>query len=155
MYHVNKKAFNAIQPAAIVNNGAFTSQVIDTAGFAYLEIWVILGSIDATMAALKVQEADAKSSATALTSGADVTGTVVGTDANDGGTTSALPLATDDNKIVKFEIDLRGRKRYLQVQATAGNGASGTFLTALAELSRGAQVPTAAADKGASFVMRV
>jgi hypothetical protein len=156
VYEANTtKVFNAIRPAAIVNNTAFTSQVIDTQGFAYLEIWAVLGSIDATMAVLKVQEADAKTNATTLTSGTDITGTVVGTDNNDAGSASALPTSSDGNKVWKFEIDLRGRKRYLQLQATAGNGASGTFLTAVAELSRGAQVPTLAADKGAAAVMRV
>lgn len=155
MYGTDKKIVNAILPVAIVNNAAVSSLVIDTLGFAYLEIVVQLGATDIALTAFKVQEADAKSSATALTSGADVTGTVFGTDTADTGSASVLPGATDDNKIYKFEIDLRGRKRYLQVQATVGNGSTGAFLAAIAELSRGAQVPTTAADKGVAQLMRV
>ncbi len=60
----------------------------------------------------------------------DVTGLVYGTSAGIAGTTSALPTATDDNKCFKFEIDLRGRKRYLDLVATCGDGATGTFATA-------------------------
>lgn len=154
MYHVSQKNFNAIRPGASVSGGAFTSQVIDTLGFDYLKITAIFGAIGADVSALKVQESDTKTNATTLTSGADVTGTVVGTDNNDGGTTSTLPTtASDANKVVVFEIDLRGRKRYQQIQCTAGAGA--TYLTALAELSRGSQVPFTASDKGALEVMRV
>jgi len=155
VYHVNRKIVNAVIPATIVNNAAVSSLVIDTAGFEYLEIVVQLGATDIALTAFKVQEADAKTNSTTLTSGADVPGTVFGTDANDAGTTSTLPSATDDNKIYKFEIDLRGRKRYLQFQATVGNGATGAFIAAVAELSRGAQVPTSAADKGVAQLMRV
>jgi hypothetical protein len=155
VFHTDKKLVNAILPVAIVDNAAVSSLVIDTLGFGYLEIAVQLGATDIALTAFKVQEADAKTNSTTLTSGADVTGTVFGTDANDTGSTSTLPSATDDNKIYKFEIDLRGRKRYLQVQATVGNGSAGAFIAAIAALSRGAQVPTSAADKGVAQLMRV
>jgi hypothetical protein len=153
VYKTDKQIFNAIPPAASVNGAGFTSNVIDTQGYEYLELLAIFGAIGANVALLKVQESDAKTNATTLTAGADVPGTVVGTDTKDDGTASALPaLTTDNNKVWKFEIDLRGRKRYLQIQCTAGAGA--TFLTAIAELGRGAQLPTTAAQKGAAAVMR-
>jgi hypothetical protein len=153
MYQVNKKTFQAIVPVS-ANAGAFTSNVIDCLGYSYLEIIVQFGAIGADVTVLKVQEADAKSSATALTSGANVSGTVVGTDLTDAGATSALPTtASDANKFWKFEIDLRGRKRYQQIQVTAGAGA--TLCAAVAELSRAANVPVSAADKGAAAVLRV
>lgn len=155
MYSVNKKIVNAIIPVAIVNNAAVSSLVIDTLGFDYLEFIVQLGATDIALSAFKVQESDTKTNSTTLSSGADVTGTVFGTDANDAGSTSTLPSATDDNKIYKFEIDLRGRKRYLQVQATVGSGSTGAYVSGIAELSRGQQVPTTAADKGVAQLMRV
>jgi hypothetical protein len=152
MLPTTKKVFNAINPAS-ANGGAFTSNVIDTLGFDFLEIWAAFGSIGANVSALKVQEADAKTNSTTLTSGADVAGTVVGTDTNDAGGATTLPVGTTDNgKVWKFEIDLRGRKRYIQVQCTAGAGA--TLLAAVAELGRASQVPTTAADKGAAAVMK-
>ena len=155
MYHVNRKIVNAIIPVAIVNNAAVSSLVVDTLGFAYAEFIIQLGATDIALTAFKVQEADAKTNSTTLTSGADVTGLIFGTSANDTGSTSTLPSATDDNKVYKFEIDLRGRKRYLQVQVTVGNGSTGAFVAGVCELSRGANVPTTAADKGIAQLLRI
>lgn len=149
------KIVEVIAPAAIVDNASPTTNVIDTQGFRYCEIYVQLGAMDIAMTALKVQESDAKASATALTSGADITGTVMGTDANDTGSTSTLPSATSDNSFIKFEIDLRGRKRYLDLAATCGDGAAGTYISAFAILSRAEVAPVSAAQKGCAQVMRV
>lgn len=147
------KLVQAISPVSI-NGAAATSNVIDRSGFNYLEFIVQFGSIGANVATLKVQESDAISSGTALNGGVDVVGTRVGTDAKDDGAASALPVAaTDNNKNWKFEIDLKGRKRYLQVQVTAGAGA--TLVAGLAKVSQAENVPTLAADKGAAAVMRV
>lgn len=115
----------AIAPGAIVDNAAFTSNVIDRNDFAgadYMEFVGILGSIDATMATLKVVESDTKTNDTTL-----------------GGTPTEVmdattkPGADDDDEVFVLGVDLRKpRKRYLQLQATAGDGAAGTYLTALA-----------------------
>jgi len=122
---------------ALVNNATYTSYVIDTMGADFCSIDVIVGTTDAAMATLKVQESDTKSSDTALSSGADVTGAVFGTSTLptvDGGATSALPTATDDNKVFSTWINLQGRKRYLQLIAVAGNGTTGTYLSAMHKL---------------------
>ncbi len=154
MLHTDKKAFIVVPPVASINGAGAAALVIDTLGFQYLEIWMMLGALAADMTALKLQESDVKASATTLTSGVDISGTVFVTDTNDAGGATAYPTtASDANKIYKWEIDLRGRKRYILLVATAGAGA--TYIAALAELSRGAQVPTLAADKGAAVVMRV
>lgn len=143
----------AISPVSI-NAAAATSNVTDTLGYRYLVYEVAFGSIGASATVLKVQESDAKTSGTALNGGVDVTGAVVGTSTNDDGAASALPVATtDNNKTWRFEIDLKGRKRYLQVQVTAGAGA--TLVCALARLGRAEEVPTKAAKKGAKEVLRV
>lgn len=143
------------QPGAIVDNASLTTVALDTKGWGYVEILVIIGALDIAMTALKVQESDSTSDANTLSSGADVSGAVFGTSANDTGSTSALPIATDDNKLFKFEIDLKGRKRYLDVTATCGDGAAGTYICILAKLSKGEQVPTTAAQKGCSQILRV
>lgn len=119
------KRARVIDPAAIVDDAAFTSRVIDKTDFPgcdYIEIVGYLGSIDAEMAVLKVVESDTKSSDTALGgSPADVI------DA------TTKPGADDDGAMFVFGIDLRkARKQFLQLQATAGDGAAGTFLTAWA-----------------------
>lgn len=150
----NSKAFIVTPPAAIIDNAAVVTNVIDTLGFDHCLILVIIGAIDIDMTVLKVQEADAKSSSTALTSGADVTGLVYGTSTNIDGSTSALPTgASADNTIFAFDIDLRARKRYLDVAATCGDGAAGTYVTIVALLSRAEQAPTTAAGRGCAEVL--
>lgn len=142
-------------PSAIKDNTSLTTNVVDTLGYRFVEIYVMLGATDIALTALKVQEADAKTDATTLTSGADITGTVFGTDANDTGSTSTLPSATDDNKVYKFEIDMKGRKRYLKPTVTFGDGAAGGYGVAFAILKQGENIRGTAADKGIAQLMRV
>ncbi|VTS03557.1 Uncharacterized protein OS=Marichromatium purpuratum 984 GN=MARPU_09545 PE=4 SV=1 [Gemmata massiliana] len=137
-------------PAAIVNNAAFATATIDTLGFSYLEIFVAFGAMDIGSTLLKVQESDDPGMSGAV----DVVGTRVGTDPNDTGAASTLPSATSDNTMFKFEIDLKGRKRYLDLFLTGGNGATGTFAVAWANLHEGDSAPTSAADKGVAQLMR-
>lgn len=162
-YQVEKFVQNVVPPAAIVNNASVTANVIDTQGFRFLEVYVILGATDIALTALKLTESDVKSSGTALTSPADISaanassysgGTVMGTDKNDTGVTSTLPSATDDNHVFKFEIDLRGRKRYILPVITVGNGSTGAYVCVLAELSRGENMPGTAAGKNVTQLMR-
>ena len=97
------------------------------------------------MAALKVQEADAKSSDTALTSGADITGLSFA---------DALPSADADNTVYAFDIALTGgRKRYLDLVATAGDGSAGTYAVAWAVLGRGQEVPVTATARDLAAVL--
>lgn len=140
-------------PGAILDNTSPTTNVIDTAGFDHCLIVVQLGALDIAMTALKVQESDVAASGTALTSGADVPGLVYGTDKNIAGSVSALPVATDDNKFFGFDVDLRARKRYLDVVATVGDGAAGTFLNIFAILSRAEVMPVTAAQRGFGDVL--
>ena len=103
------------------------------------------------MAALAVQESEASD----MTGAVDVTGLVFGTSTNTAGSTSALPSATDDNKFFVFKIDLRGRKRYLDLIATAGDGTAGTFLTAFAILRPQGMSLDTATLQGISQALRV
>lgn len=145
-----QKFVSMTPPAAIVDNASYTTAEIDTIGWDYCQIVVYLGATDIAMAALAVTESDTSGSGHA-----NVTGLIFGTSTNIDGSTSTLPSATDDNKFFIFDIDLRGRKRYLDLTATAGNGTAGTFATAFAILSRGEDVGVNAAAVGASQVLRV
>jgi hypothetical protein len=145
----NDKFLSITPPGAIVDNASYTTASIDTAGFDYLRVFVYLGATDIAMAALKLQESDTDGSY------ADVTGLVYGTSVGIGGTTSALPSATDDNKAFVFEVDLRGRKRYFDLVATAGDGSAGTYLTAFALLSRAKDYPVSATERGFANILRV
>lgn len=146
----NTKLVSITPPATIVDNASYTTASIDTQGWDYMQVVVYLGATDIAMTALKLQESDTDGG-----SYADVTGLVFGTSSNIAGSTSTLPSATDDNKFFVFDVDLRGRKRYFDLVATAGDGTAGTFLTAFAILSRGKDQPVTAAERGASQILRV
>lgn len=136
------KKVNAIRPAAILDDASATASTIDCLGFNYCDIVCMLGATDIAMTALKVQESDDDSTY------ADVTGLVYGTSTNDAGSTSSLPSATSDNGLFGFAVDCRGRKRYLKLVATFGDGTAGGYIAALAILSRGEQGTTTAASAG-------
>lgn len=145
----DRKILAVTPPAAISDNASPATNVIDTIGYDYCVINVMFGAMDIAMAALKLQESDVKASATALTSGVDVTGAIFGTSNNDTGSASTLPSGTDDNTIVSIFVDLRGgRKRYLDLLLTTGDGAAGTYICAWAELWRGKDAPRTAAEAG-------
>lgn len=145
-----QKAFLVIPPAGIIDNASFAEIEIDTKGFRYCTVYACLGATDIAMAALKLQESDATGA-----DQVDVTGLVYGTSDNTEGSTSTLPSATDDGLVFGFDIDLRGRKRFLTLVATAGDGAAGTFLIGLALLGREEDGVATAALRGCSQMLRV
>jgi len=147
------KLVPVIYPAAIVDNASPTSVVVDTLGWNSIRYIVFLGATDIAMTALKLQEADAIDDANTLTSGADITGLIFGTSVNTAGSTSTLPSSGDDNKFFVFELPLKGRKRYLDLTATCGDGAAGTYITAWAELRSPSVAPITASGKGASQIL--
>jgi len=144
------KLVSITPPAVISDNATLTTGEIDTAGWEHLEIIVYEGATDIAMAALSVTESDTSGSGHA-----NVTGLVWGTSTNIDGSTSALPSATDDNLFQVAQIDLRGRKRYIDVTATTGDGAAGTYIAILGRLSRGEVTPTSASEAGANEILRV
>lgn len=146
----NTKFVSMTPPAAIVDNTSYTTAEVDTKGWDYAQIYCYLGATDIAMAALAVTESDTTGSGHA-----NVTGLVVGTSTNIDGSTSALPTSTDDNKCMIFDIDLRGRKRFLDLTATAGDGSTGTYMTAWCILSRGKEAPVSSSERGADEVLRV
>jgi hypothetical protein len=137
-------------PAAIIDNSAVTVAELDTLGFDYCEILVVIGATDIALTVCKVTESD-----TAGSGHADVTGLVYGTSTNIDGSTSALPAATDDDTFHSFLIDLRGRKRYLDMGLTVGDGTNGAFVTVIALLYRAKEGMQVAADYGCAEVLRV
>ena len=143
------KVVQVIQPAAAVNGAAFSTVEVDTLGFNYVTIYVALGATDVAATLLAVQESDTSGSGFT-----DIAGTRFGTDANDLGQTSTLPAATDDGKIFAIDLDLRSRKRYLDLNLTAASGTVGMFAVAWCVLSRGNDVPVTASDRGVSQIMR-
>jgi hypothetical protein len=144
------KYVQVIAPAAIVDDASFTTNEIDTLDFDYLTVVFNLGATDIAMAALKMQSSDTSGSGFA-----DVTGLDCNGDTDIDGSAAALPSATDDNSLVVFQVDLRGQKRYFDLVATAGNGSTGSFGSAVAILSKGAVSAVTSAAMGAETVLRV
>lgn len=135
------KRVGIVFPQAIVDNTDYvgssgsTPVSVDTKDYSVAAITVMLGATDIALAAFKVTESDDDSTYT------DVPGL-------DWSSDSSLPSATDDNGIFTAFIDLTARKRYLQLTLTAGNGASGTFAVAWADLAKGDTHPTTATARG-------
>jgi hypothetical protein len=116
----------------IDNTGATATDVeVDTLGYDYLTVIVQLGNVAANMTALKLQESDVTGSGEA-----DFTG----------GAFTAPTAAAGDNDVLVAFVDLRKRKRFISIVATAGAGA--TLISAIGILSRAEVTPTSATERG-------
>lgn len=122
-------------PGAIVDNAAFTTTEIDTVStgikYDWLTIALQLGALDIAPSVCKVTHSD--------TSGSGFT------DVSGG---SLSPVATDDNTRFVFHVDLRNKKRYIDFNLTGGDGAAGTYATAIGILTSGNEAPTTATMRG-------
>ena len=143
------KFVNLTPPGAIVDNASLTVAELDTLGWDYAEIFVVLGATDIALSALTLLEGDVSGTVAAVTAG------TWGTANNHVGDGSTLPAATDDDKCFKFELDLRKRKRYLDLTVTVGDGTNGAYVAVFALLSRGREAPQTASEKGCKEVIRI
>ena len=123
--------------AASVAASATHSHEIDTLGFKYASIDVVFSPFTAATAAyasvLKVQESDASGSGQADVTGLSIT-------AGAGSTTGANVGA-----VARFNVDLRGRKRYLTVVTSPGNTVA---IVTNARLAKAEQAATDATTAG-------
>jgi hypothetical protein len=132
-------------PGAIVDAGSFTCASVDTKGWDWCTIIILLGATDIAMAALKLQHADADSAHADITGGSFASATMTN------GSAAALPAAsgaTGDNTMHAIQVDCRNVKRFLKLVATAGDGSAGTYMTAFAILSRGKEAPNSLTERG-------
>ena len=149
MNNANAKWLPVLQPAANSTGAASTAE-IDTLGYGYLELLIMLGATDAALSVLKVVESDTTGDGSAV----DITGLVFGTSNTSEGVASVLPAANDDNKAYLFNVDLKGRKRFLTLKITAGTSTGGVLLAAIARLSRAAVAPKNAAGFNVSQALQ-
>lgn len=133
---LNQKIVGVTPPAAIVDNAAFTTASVDARGAGFVTFIVYLGALDIAVAAMKLRESDDDSTYT------DVPG------ADFSVSPATLPSATDDNKFYAVQVNMLGRKRYLDLSLTGGDGTVGTYATVFAILSRLATTPSTAAGRG-------
>lgn len=147
---MNYKLVSVTPPAAIVDNAALTTAYVDTAGFDHARFILHLGAMDIAMTELKLTECD-----TSGGSYTDVTGAVFGTSTDIDGSASTLPSATDDNKFFTIDVDLRGRKRYLDLSATCGDGSTGTYAEISCMLFRRDTMPITKTARGVGGALQV
>lgn len=133
----NLKFVPITPPGAIVDNAAFTTAAVDTKGFRHLTIVAIFGALDIAPASASIRHSDASDMSSPATLAT-------------GGTDFALATATDsDNLCHVFDVDLLGKKRYIDFEITGGDGAAGSYLSILAILSRPEESPNSASEHGA------
>lgn len=119
--HNNIAPKRGISPAAAVtDNTAIVSQIVDTRGFGSVEFLLLTGSladVDATFTVL-VEDGDAANlSDAAAVADAELLGTEV----------LAAPLFSDDDKV--FKIGYIGNKRYVRVTVTPGANTGNVFVS--------------------------
>jgi hypothetical protein len=127
--------------SASVAASATHSHEIDTIGYKYASIDVIYSPFTAATTSyasvLKVQESDASGSGQADVSGLSIT-------AGAGATTGAAVGA-----VARFNIDLRGRRRYLTVVTSPGNTVA---VVTNARLSKGESHAVTATEVGVNGI---
>lgn len=138
----NSKIVAITPPAAIIDNASATTASIDTKGFDWCDIYVHFGAMDIAAVAFKLQESDTDGSY------ADITGATFDGGTSVHGTTLALPSATADNGFWRMRVNLKARKRFLDLVLTLGDGSSGTYVCAWAVLSRAGQSPNTLTESG-------
>jgi hypothetical protein len=128
-----------------VASNATHSLEIDTLGFAFASIDVLFTPFTAaappTTAATVLRVAHSDTTGTAAQS--NISGLVSGTDF----TVAAGSTAVGVGYSHRFEVDLRGKRRYLTVFATPSSTCG---VITSCRLSKGETGPTATADKGVS-----
>jgi hypothetical protein len=138
------KKVQLVWPQARINNAAVVCASVDRKGFDYATIRVAIGATDVGFTTFKLQESDDNTTFTDIP-GADFSVAPL-----------SLPANASGNTLWEWQVDLRGsRKRYLRPALTVGNGASGAFVSATAELSRPEQSPYNAATQGLAGVATV
>jgi hypothetical protein len=128
-----------------ITTSATHSMEIDTLGFKVASIDVAFekvaaaGTNSAVALVLKLQHGDSTSSYS------DLSGYVGGTSF-----TIPTPANTTSDVVVRFDVDLRGKKRYLKVVAT-GNATGSVY--SVARLGKPEDGPDTATEKGASVAI--
>ena len=130
MNYIEGTKTSAKVTVAVQTNGTHSHE-IDTYGVDYVSVDVVYSTFSAATSAyasvLKVQQSD-----TAGSGQTDLSGFTVSTTGNAGATTG------NAGAVCRFNIDCRGKKRYLTVVTTPGNPAT---VATVARLAKGEDLP--------------
>lgn len=135
-----------VQPPASVASTATTTCQFDTIGYDYAVVDVLVGTqatTDPAITTIKWLEADADTNSSSMTAIVALTGGSA-TSTSAGYLIPAVTVTGLGGAAVQFQIDLRKRKRYLQLNITPGTT---LVLGAVAKLHRAEQSPLTAAAK--------
>lgn len=147
MLHLARSKTDANIGTADTTTSQTASHTIDTLGFAYASIDVVFepaaATTDAICRALKVEESDASGSGYA-----DITALV-------GGGTGGFTIPTSGSRtagsnVVRLNVDLRGKKRYLKVSATP---VAASVVASVVRLGRGEIGASDATSSGVQVVV--
>lgn len=147
MLHLANSLTNAFIGSADTTTSQTAQHTIDTLGYAYASIDVVFepaaATTDAICRVLKIEQSDASASGYA-----DVTALV-------GGGTGGFTIPTSGSKtsgsnVVRLNIDTRGLKRYLRVNATP---VAASVVASVARLGRGEAGSVDAASSGVQVVV--
>lgn len=121
--HNNIKVSRALSPAAAVtDNTAFVSQILDTQNFEHNEVVIQAGSLadaDATFTAL-LEESDAS----------DLSGGTAVDDADLLGTEALASFTYAEDNATK-KLGYKGKKRYIRLTITPANNTGNAFFAAV------------------------
>lgn len=143
---------NAASKHVLINSSGTTSGIttltgtVDTVGYNYAQIAIYASSdaaLHTTAANNALEEADA-STGTYVAVSAAAPGT--------GWTVSTATIASTGPKIV-YNVDLRGRKRFLKV--TGGLAATANAITIAATLHKGSDAPVSASEQGSGQAVTI
>lgn len=154
MNSANARWFQHIAPSATNSSSTSTTTAFDTAGYDYLELVFSQGTVSTglTLSTLALQEGDSSTTATT-----NITGAIAGTSTPlfaSAGAGSNLPSSSTNGTLQVFNIDLKGRKRWMNLSAIASSS-TGLPCDAIARLSRSERAPESAAQYGANQVFQV
>ena len=144
------KVLNLTPPAALVDNASLTITELDTLGYDYAVIELILGATDINVSAMILTEGDTSGSGHANITLSNFDG-----QEESDGTTAALPTALQDNGIFRWELDLTKRKRYIDATITIADGTAGGYYVVRAELFRAKETPATTALRGLTACIRI
>jgi len=144
------KVLNLTPPGALVDNASLAVTELDTLGYDYAVIELILGATDIACSAMILTDGDTSGSGHANITASNFNGQLEAD-----GTTAALPSATDDNGIFRWELDLTKRKRYIDATITVGDGTVGGYYVVRAELFRAKETPSSITNRGLSGLIRI
>ena len=155
----NVKKVIALAPITVadpITSAGVTS--IDTLGFDYAVIDLMIGVTNGALTTLKVLQSDTSLNAANWHNATDVVvdfnaNATVGVVVDTAGNSLSYPTNNSDNDIITIEIDLRDKKRYLAIDVI-GTANSDIGIGAMATLGRAKEAPTTATAKGATMLVR-